>query len=225
MIDRDARNDLAALIRRYLDEQIKAFDLDEELDQFRDSADSSITFVAAAMWYHYDDCDDHFVVASKPQWDYFQRLLLLLESDSTVTQVRRRQWSVTQLCAAMLLAGCIWLAVQFGVGSHLLIFFIPFGLASIVLSRFRRPLVNRGPYDGIVTPFSSIGDLRIAYASAHHFAKQQFPRRIESRLIRSPMSSAFWACHSYVIWALFAPVPLLVQCTPIWFDDPIVNPG
>jgi hypothetical protein len=37
MIDRDARNDLAALIRRYLAEEIKAFDLDEQLDRFRDS--------------------------------------------------------------------------------------------------------------------------------------------------------------------------------------------
>ena len=225
MIDRDARNDLAALIRRYLDEQIKAFDLDESLDCFRDSDDSCVRFVATTMWYHYDDCNDHFIVASKPEWDYFQRLLLLLESNSTVIQERRRQWSATQLFAALLFAGCMWLAVRFGVGSHLLVFFIPFGLASIALSRFRRPLVYRGPYDDIVSPFSSIKDLRIAYDSAHHFTKRQFPRRIDSRRIRSPLMTGFWTLHYYVMWAILAPAPLLVQCAPISFDYPRVKPG
>ena len=225
MIDRNARNDLATLIRRYLDEQIKAFDLDEALDPFRDSEDSGVRFVANTMWYHYDDCDDHLIVASKQQWDYFQRLLLLLESNSTVIQERRRQWSVTQLFAALLLAACIGLAFRFGVGYHLLVFFVPFGLASIALSHLRRPNVEPGPYDEIVTPFSSISDLRIAYDSARHFKKHQFPRHIDSRLIRSPFMSAFWTCHMYVMWAILAPAPLLVQCAPVTFDYPVVKPG
>lgn len=225
MIDRTARNNLAAWIRRYLDEQIKAFDLDEALDSFRDSDDSGVRYVARTMWYHYDDCDDHLVVANKQQWDYFQRLLLLLESNSTVIQEHRRHWSVTQLIAALLLAACIGIAIRFGVGSHLLILFVPFGLASIAISHCRRPIVERGPYDDIVTPFSSISDLRAAYDSALHFRKRQFPRRIETRLIRSPTMSAFWTCHMYVMWAILAPAPLLVQCAPVTLDYPVVKPG
>ncbi len=225
MIDRNARYDLATLIRRYLDEQIKAFDLDDALDPFRDSDDSGVCYVANAMWYHYDDCDDHLIVASKQQWDYFQRLLLLLESNSTVIQARWRQWSVTQLLAALLLAACIWIAIRFGIGSHLLIFFVPFGLASIALSYFRRPNIERGPYDEIVAPFSSIGDLRAAYDSARGFKKRQFPRHIETRSIRSPVLTAFWTCHMYVMWAILAPAPLLVQCAPVTFDYPVVKPG
>ncbi len=225
MIDREARNNLAALIRRYLDEEIKAFDLDEQLDGFRDSNDSGVSFVATTMWFHYDDCDDHLVVASKPQWDYFQRLLLLLESNSTVSNERHRQWSILQLVAGLLFAACIWIVIHFGIGSHLLIFFAPFGIASIILSRFRRPAIALGPFDAIVTPFSSIGDLRIAYESARQFRKHQFPRHIEPRLIRSPLMSAFWICHMYVMWAILAPVPLLVQCAPVSFNCPTVKPG
>lgn len=67
MIDREARNDLVALIRGYLAEEIKAFDIDEQLERFRDSSDSGGRFVATTMWFHYDDCKDHLVVASKPQ--------------------------------------------------------------------------------------------------------------------------------------------------------------
>ncbi len=225
MVDRNARNDLVALIRRYLDEQIKAFDLDQALDFFRDTDDSAVRYISSTMWYHYDDCDDHLIVASKRQWDYYQRLLLLLESNSTVVQERRRQWSVTQLLAAFLFAACIWIAFRFGAGSHLFIYFIPLGLASIALSHFRRPVVLRGPYDENVAPFSSIGDLRDAYDSARHFKKRQFPRHIESRLIRSPIVSAFWTCNMYVMWAILAPAPLLVQCSPITCDYPVVRPG
>lgn len=225
MIDRNARNELAVLIRRYLDEQIKAFDLDEALESFCDSDDSGVRYVASTMWYHYDDCDDHLIVANKQQWDYFQRLLLLLESNSTVIQEHRRQWSVTQLIAALLLAACIGIAIRFGVGSHLLIFFVPFGLASIAISHFRRRIVERGPYYDIVTPFSSISDLRMAYDSALYFRKRQFPRHIETRLIRSPVTSAFWTCKMYVMWAVLAPAPLLVQCAPVSFEYPIVKPG
>ena len=225
MIDREARNELAALIRRYLAEEIKAFDLDEQLDRFRDSYDSGVRFVATTMWFHYDDCDDHFVVASKPQWDYFQRLLLLIESNSTVTHERHRQWSISQLFAGLLVAACIWIAIHLGVGSHLLVFFVPFGIASIILSRFRRPVIAEGPFDAIITPFSSIGDLRIAYESAGAFRKRQFPRQIERRLIRSPLMSAFWTCHMYVVWAILAPVPLLLQCAPVSFNYPVVKPG
>ncbi|MFO0820824.1 MAG: hypothetical protein U1A77_22945 [Pirellulales bacterium] len=225
IIDRDARNDLAALIRRYLDEGIKAFDLDDSLDLYRNSDDSVVRFVADTMWCFYDDCDDHLVVASKPQWDYIQRLLLLLESNSTVVNERHRQWSITQVFAGLLFGVCMWIVIRFGIGSHLLVFFVPFGIASIALSRFRRPTQDRGPFDAIVTPFSSIGDLRIAYESARGFRKRQFPRHIASRLIRSHFMSSFWACHMYVVWAILAPVPLLVQCTPVSFNYPIVKPG
>ncbi len=225
MIDRNARNDLADLIRRYLDEQIKAFDLDDALYPFCDSDDSGVRYVANTMWYHYDDCDDHLIVANKQQWDYFQRLLLLLESNSVVIQEHRKQWSVTQLIAALLLAVCIGIAIRFGIGSHLLIFFVPFGLASIAISHFRRPILERQPYDDIVTPFSSISDLRTAYDSARHFKKRQFPRHIETRSIRSPVVSAFWTWHMYIMWAILAPAPLLVQCAPVTIDYPVVKPG
>jgi hypothetical protein len=225
MIDRNARNELATLIRRYLDEKIKAFDLDDALDPFRDSEDSGVRYVASAMWFYYDDCNDHLIIANKQQWDYFQRLLLLLESSSTVIQEYRQQWSITQLVAACLLAACVGIAVRFGVGAHLFVFFAPFGLASIALSHFRRPNVERRPYHDIVTPFSSISDLRTAYDSAGNFRKRQFPRHIDARLIRSPIMSAFWTCHMYVMWAILAPVALLVQCAPVTVDYPVVKPG
>lgn len=224
-IDRNERDKLTELINSYLSEQITAFALDERLEPFRSSADSAVRFVSRTMWYHYDDCDDHLVVASKPVWNYLQRLLLLLASNSTVMEQRHRHWSWTQPVAAILLFGCLYTTYLTGLGWHLLIFFVPFGLASIVLSRFRFPRVDRRPYDMVVSPFATVRDLQVAYNGAVGFKKRQCPERIASRLIRSPAMSWFYLLQSFVIWATYAPFPLFVQCFPITHDSAQVSPG
>ena len=72
------RESLSALIQAFLAGEITAFEFDERLDPYRDSNDPVIRHVVEAVWYHYDDCHDHLVCLSKSQWDYFQRLLLVL---------------------------------------------------------------------------------------------------------------------------------------------------
>jgi len=224
MIDRDARSKLAGLIRRYLNEEIKAFEFDDALDDFRDSPDTGVTFVSDALWSHYDDCDNHLVVLSKPEWNYFQRLLLLLESNSTVTTTRSRKWSLAQVGAAALLLACVCIIFRTGFGSHLFIFFIPIGVGSIVISRLRRPEVQLRPYDAIVIPFGSIRDLRIAYKSTL-FRKRRYPKLLDARQIRSPTMNAFLLAHYYITWLTLAPFPLLVQCLPTTVTVTTVNPA
>jgi hypothetical protein len=89
------RETLAELIRSFLASDITAFAFDEKLDPYRDSDDPVIYHVVNVVWYHYDDCDDHLVCFSKQQWDYFQRLLLVLSSNCRVETEFRRQWSFT----------------------------------------------------------------------------------------------------------------------------------
>ena len=51
-------------------------------------------YVVDALWCHYDDCTDHKVVLSKPAWDYFHRLMLLVKSDAEVqfASTTRKFW-------------------------------------------------------------------------------------------------------------------------------------
>lgn len=224
MVDRESRNHLARLIRRYLDEEIKAFDFDEALDEFRESNDDAVRFVADALWYHYDDCDDHLVVLTKPEWNYFQRLLLLLESNSTVRFTHSWNWSYLQLPAAALLLVCLGIIIRTGFGGHLLIFFIPFCICSIVISYLRRPNEELSPYDAIIMPFESLGDLRIAYENTP-FRKVRYPRELAKRMIRSPFMNWFWMIHSYICWAMLAPIPLLFQCFPSKSSSVKISPA
>ena len=60
--DRDA---LAEAINRYLGDTIAAFALDEAVSEIgARTKDGTVKQVVAMLWYHYDDVDDHKVVAS-----------------------------------------------------------------------------------------------------------------------------------------------------------------
>ena len=224
MVDRDARNRLANLIRRYLGEEITAFEIDDALDEFRSSDDDTVRFVSDDVWHYYDDCDDHLVVLTKPTWNYFQRLLLLLESDSEVRVTRSTNWSYTQAVAAVLLLLCIGIADWTGVGYHLLVFFMPFGACSIAISLLRLSRKNSGPFDAVTRPFATIADLGIAYDHSS-FQKTPYPAGLENRSIRSPLMNWFWWAYHYLGWTMVAPLPLLFQCLPVTTSDVKVNPA
>jgi hypothetical protein len=202
------------LIQAFLSSEITAFQLDRGLDDFRCSDDPVIRHVVHAIWFRYDDCDDHVVCLSKDQWDYIQRLLLILASDCRVETQTERRWTVKQLIAAVSLCVFAGFALKLGWGHHLLIVAMPFGFVSMALSRWhRRSESSDDPYESIIYPFATFSDLATAYYSST-FRKTQYPRHLEDRSIRSPFMSAFWQLYFYTTWLLFSPVPLLFQSLP-----------
>lgn len=208
------RENLASVIRAFLGSEITAFEFDEQLDEFRDSHDPVVQYVTDAVWYHYDDCDDHLVCTSKPEWDFLQRLLLLLASDCTIERESRRIWSLRQVIAAISLAAFTYFAVRSGWGYHLLLLAVPFGVISMLLAYTRpSPPVSSDPYRPIIFPFASFSDLERAYRSTV-FRKTRYPKSLSDRQIRSPFMYTFHTLHSHVMWLLLAPFPLFVQCFP-----------
>jgi hypothetical protein len=208
-----SRKSLAELIRSFLASDITAFAFDEKLDTFRDSADPIIRHVVDAVWYHYDDCDDHLVCFSKEEWDYFQRLLLVLSSDCSVRTESSTRWSIKQLVAAVSVCAFSYFAIQMGLGQHLLILSIPFGLVSIALSFWRSQCETAtDPYAPIIFPFATFSDLETAYRLSG-FRKSKYPKHIGQRTIRSPFVVAF-QIHTYAMWLILSPIPLLFQMLP-----------
>ena len=98
MIDRSARDQVISAFEAYLDDQITAFEFDERLQEI-ESGDRTVNEVIRAAWFHYDDCTDHKVHLSKPEWDYFQRLLLILASDAELSWSHSSRWSGDHLVA------------------------------------------------------------------------------------------------------------------------------
>lgn len=215
VVDRAGRDALAETIRLFLDEQTSAFRFDESLDEFRNSSDPGVRFVTRAVWYHYDDCDDHVVTLSKDEWDYLQRLLLLLESDCQVAITSVRRWSWTQFVACGCLVGFGWCIWRFGWGEHLLVLSIPFGLISIVISFLRNANRTTGAYDQILAPFSTFSDLSATYRSSRAFTKMRYPSALTNRRIRSRVAEFGIRLQMYAGWLLLSPIPLLVQTFPL----------
>ncbi len=213
IVDRAQRDELATVVRQFLDEDVTAFEFDERLDGFRNSPDSAVRFVAQAVWFHYDDCDDHLVALAKPEWDYFQRLLLLLESNRCVQTTSLRRWSLWQLIAFLSLLGFLWVAFHIGWGYHLLLAAVPFGIISIGISWLRRTTTNVGPYDPIIFPFASFSDLKATYDNVT-FNKSRYPQHIKTRKIRSPFMNGVYQFQFYVIWLMLSPIALVIQVFP-----------
>ena len=212
-VDRRQRSELAATIRRFLHEEITGFEFDELLDPFHDSRDSAVRFVASAVWYHYDDCRDHLAALSKPEWDYFQRLLLLLESDRVVHSETVRRWSWSQLIACLGLLGFVYAALQIGWGYELIAAAVPLGLLSIGISYSRRPSEVDDPYEPMVFPFGSFADLKAAYVRAR-FKKARYPGDLDRRPIQPPLLRIIYATWFHALWLILSPVVLGLQMLP-----------
>lgn len=211
---RPTRSGLTAVIESFLDGSSTAFEFDERLDEFRDSNDPVIRFVVNTVWYHYDDCDDHLVCLSKPEWNLYQRLLLLLASDCQIETTTKRIWSVRQPIAAVTFCVFAYFALHVGWETHLLLLAIPFGFVSMLLAYFsRKPSTQSDPFQQIIFPFATMSDLESAYHSST-FRKTRYPKHLANRTIRSEFMEGVSQLQTHIAWLLFSPLPLLCQSFP-----------
>jgi len=212
--DRDA---LAEVINNYLSEGLTAFKLDDALsDLSTKTKDQTVKRVAALLWYHYDDLEDHKVVASKQEWDFFQRLLLILKSETDlVEETGERRWTARQTVASVCLAAFAVVVAMTGWGSHLFLATVPLGGVSVLLklwhSRIEEAQLRQ---QTPLIPFSSLSELRSVRRQVRGFVKSRYPTRLGSRQIRGPVSEAFNWLHFVVVWLLFSPVALFIQAQP-----------
>ncbi|WP_417376737.1 hypothetical protein [Gimesia maris] len=213
MINRDERNQLAALIRRYIDDQFagpaEIRDFDEQLFSYLDCDDAAVRYVAETLLDYYQDDTAEL---TKQLWDHIQRLLLLLDSRSTVSVKYFSRLSWTQPVAALLFFFCLFIALETGIGWHLYLWAVPIGLCSTFLIYIREFRPDRGALDPIISPFNTIADLRVAYESAG-FVKKRYPLRIEPSTVSEPQKRL-----ALILWTVF-PVPALLLLIFYCFPD------
>jgi len=111
--DRKSRSALIAAINRYLDGETTAFKFDDEIFSIQSEDDPTITYVVHQLWLFYDDLKDHKVKLSKEAWDYFQRLVLVLKSDTQIEVQTRRLWDYSQLVALVALLLFVYVTVPY----------------------------------------------------------------------------------------------------------------
>jgi hypothetical protein len=214
MTDRHSRDQLADAITRYMNEAITAFAFDEEIFRLRDATtDATVWFVVDSLWYYYDDCTDHLAGPSKPEWDFFQRLVLLLASDSEVEHAS--QWSVRQLIAAIALLGLGLCIARFGIGWYLIGIALALGPISILLSYWRHHADAEARKRRLgLQPFSSYSELRTVRRKVTGFSKRRYPSHMRIRKVHSPLAESGIWMYTFVLWSLGSPFFLLFQVMP-----------
>jgi len=216
MTDRNARDTMAAALRSYMGEQITAFQFDDALGKVR-TGDTTARRIRYLLWFHYDDCKDHKIVASKEQWDYFNRLLLLLASDAEIEVAKTwHRWRISQAAAALCLAGFAWVVIRTGFDIQLLACALPFGAVSLAIGWFnsqQRKARIPSRNDAIV-PFPSIGSLRQVRRRVPGFVRTRYPAALAGRRIRSAIDSKLLHIPWMMLWLVFGPIGLLIQALP-----------
>ena len=217
MIDRRSRDEMGKAIRDYMEERIAAFDLADSLDCIAHATkDETVKLVGKLMWFHYDDLKDHKIVASKQEWDYFNRLLLLLESEVEAEFVKTHaSWRAEQAVAALCLAGFVFVALRSGFGKSLFVYTLLSGAVSMLLVRLRlRGWEKPSPAKIAITPFPSIASLLSIRRRVTMFARKRYPKSIAGRRIRNPFVETVRWIPTGVLWLVFSPIVLLIQMLP-----------
>ena len=209
---------MAAAIRSYMDERITAFQFDDALDKIGDGTkDETVSIVGQALWFHYDDIKDHHIVATKEEWAYFNRLLLLLESDGEMEVVKKpRRWHFTQSVAAVSLIYFAVVAIQTGWGLHLYAYAVPLGMVSLVLEWVNSLQTRKATsaIEGALTPFPSIRSLFSIRRQVAGFSKSKYPDALANRSIRGPIEDKLMWIRWTVMGLMFSPVALFFQMLP-----------
>ena len=209
---------MAQAIRSYMDETTSAFQFDEALSDIAASTkDETVVSVRHHLWFFYDDVKDHKVVAGKEEWAYFNRLLLLLQSEGTIEVVKTsRHWHFRQAVAAASLIGFGLVVLQTGFGQHLFTYAVPFGVVSMILAWFnaRQQRKSITAEDLATAPFPSVGSLLSVRRSVSGFTKARYPLAIAGRRIRDPFLDKINRVLQGVMWLMFSPVPLFFQMLP-----------
>jgi len=213
MVDRTARDRLAAAIEAFLAGDIGASDFDDRIHEIGlETDDDTVGEIVDLLWYHYDDCTDHMAAPSRVEWDYFQRLLLLLRSDASLIIDQGRRWGARQAVALAAVVAFVMGVLLLGFGWQLLQITIPLGVVSMLLGYW--PTRNgKAESDDFVrlTPYASVSELLAVHRNVPAFRKRRYPKAMKWRHVRHHLTSGFlWLLYG----AVFSPVALLFQALP-----------
>lgn len=213
--DRRNRDRIAAAIDDYLNERIgsDAF-VDAINGAAQESSDPTVKEVRNLLWGLCDDMLDHRVVLSKEEWDYVQRLLLLLRSDAHLETTTRRIWTARQPLAVLGLAIFGFAVLWFGWKLDLVSVTMPLAVAAILLLRWRSRATMPSRRWIALTPFASVTELLQVRRQVGAFVKVRYPGRLKGKRLRSAFWERLMMFYSSLWLMLVSPLALLWLAIP-----------
>lgn len=236
MVDRKARNLIIREIDHFLNDHISAFELDDRLSNIQ-TEDTTAQHVNQAVWLHYDDITDHPVNLNRAEWNYFQRLILLLRSEAELSQQKGRlHWGLDSILAAAscLLVWSLGFSLFQNSGWHpgLLLIGLISSLIAFALNHHRTSPPDHDSHStGIhhsacqaviqpaaLSPFANLSQLRWLRQQTPQFEKQRYRSIIGNRRTRNRLAEALGTIHANILaafgWFFFSPLILALLALP-----------
>lgn len=215
-IDRANRDRLANAIRDFSERRIGASTFDDEIIKVESkSNDDTVQEIVFLLWFHYDDFLDHPAILSREEWDFFQRLLLVLESDAHLIEHRTRIRSASRWIATLSSVGAAVWAWRVGLNEGLYLVAMACAPIAILLWLWQNQIKST-PTDREMrlTPFSSTCEMLCVRRSVPGFRKMRYPGPVMKARLRSRwLEWLMWVPGLLMMWVL-APLFLLVQALP-----------
>ena len=214
---RKDRKKLAAVLRAYLNDKLSFRELCEVTATLHESRDPTVAFVIERTGDELEGVIEDPDQLEKSDWDFLQRMLLLLDSNHHVVREYRWHWCYTQIVALAALFWVVWLLVGLGV-QWIVVATIPATLISLWLFRVRSRKIAR-PWQEQLEPFGTIEQLRQTYEAVPAFCKQRFPRQKNRGRISQALDGlglAFVFGWIFAMLVMSPPISLIVQLLPIY---------
>ncbi|MFW6058892.1 MAG: hypothetical protein ACODAQ_01845 [Phycisphaeraceae bacterium] len=212
MIDQAARKRLIATIDAFRDGTIQSELFDAEIMEI-ETNDETVDFVVGQLWHFYDDFIDHPIMVEKLEWDYIERLRLLLASNSEIQFTKYRQWSLRQPCAWAALGAVGAAAFWTGIGMHLALALLPMGLLVFLLNSWHERELRRrsNAKDLLLTPFASTAELLRVHRNTRTFHKHRYPGSSKREPLRSGFTTWVITFNGYI---MLSPLFLIAYALP-----------
>ncbi len=227
------REHLSQQIRSYIAGEISAIHFLVNIAPYSDdddvAGDRTTNWVAEQFDTLIDRNSDNPAAWPHERWNFVQRILLLLESGYEIHTKIKRRWTWLQIPPAVAVVALICVLGHFGwivtiwSGST----WIVAGIVSMGLFRFRCKLAEqqKQPFNPALSPFQTIAAVEDAMRRATHYKKIRAAktRTDNSNRTRTRTRSFFPLTVSIILWFIFAPLVLVVQCLPILTDYDIAT--
>jgi len=221
MVDRNARDRMIAAIRAYMAGATTDKQFDDEICRI-ETEDETVTLLVFSL-----ECDfptGRKLAAAKPQWDSFNRILLLIESDAELADGNwRRRAAAIQIGAAVSLIAYVALLVHMGFdeGSYGLLM-LPFGIVTALLLLFDRLTDRREnprrDLERYIDPFPSIASILRVRRRMPAFARMPYPRSLKrafrKNLVTRVLGTSLQGAVVFACLAIFAPAVMLYLSQP-----------
>lgn len=220
MVVREDREKLIQYLNEYIDGKIKSFEFDEKIGSLYHCGDKTVSDIAFDLWFEYDDIRDHKIRATKEQWNYYQRLLVLLGSVTEIIREKERIWHISQIASlfALILLICSSLHLwNFHYGSLILYLLISgFAYLSCRVRSYEQEKKSFSGYKEDCYPFADMSQIRAAVRNIKGFKKRKYtgnqkPGGILYKFIKDLNNEIMLL----IFMPLFAPIILFSQIFPI----------